>query len=118
MPSPKRQNVRMRRVSMELRRLRKQAGLSGRVLARRLSVSPSVISRIENYGSGLSHDMLLEVLVALGAERKLRSALLRLHASADQPGLLDRGELQVNEDAAAWAGFEFDASVVRNYEPM
>jgi transcriptional regulator with XRE-family HTH domain len=117
-PSPNKQSVRMRRVCLELRRLRKESGMTASMVARKLGVVPSTVSRMENYGRGLSRDMLIEVLMTYNAPRPLRNALLRLHENADYPGILNREDLRLNKDTENWISFETEASVINNYEPM
>jgi transcriptional regulator with XRE-family HTH domain len=118
MPAKNRTSVRMRRVMLELRRLRIDAKIPGQTVARKLGVSASKISRMENFGQGLTRDALIELLTLYQAPRKLREGLLRLHEKADDPSLMDREELPVNVDAENWIGLEQDAATICNYENM
>jgi transcriptional regulator with XRE-family HTH domain len=108
----------MRRVLMELRRLRSEKGFSGQYVGNKLGVAASTISRTENYGQGLTRDVLVELLTVYQAPRKLKEGLLRLHETAHEAGLIGEGDLGLNEDAANWIGFEQDATTIRNYQTM
>lgn len=110
--------VRNRRLCLVLRRLRTQSGLSGVDVAQKLGVSSSLISRAESGKRGISRDDLSALLTIYGVERQLRNALLDLHANASNPEMLDRGDLNLHEDLEKWIGFEQDATVIHNYEPM
>jgi transcriptional regulator with XRE-family HTH domain len=103
---------------LELRRLRADSKLPGEAVAKKLGVSASKISRMENLGQGLTRDALIELLTVYQAPRKLREGLLRLHEKADDPSLMDREDLPVNPHAESWIGLEQDASVISNYEPL
>lgn len=118
MPSTKQLNVRMRRVCLELRRLRRAADFTLEQVANRIGLATSTVSRLEAHGMGLSRDVLIELLVVYRVPKEARKALLRLYESADQPGLLDRGDLQINDDTETWAGFEGHATVIRNFQQM
>lgn len=50
--------------------------------------------------------------------RPLRDALLKLHADAEMPNMLDHGDLPLHDDLQKWIGFEQDAARIRNYEPL
>jgi transcriptional regulator with XRE-family HTH domain len=108
----------MRRVMLELRRLRMESGLPGVVVAHKLGISPSTISRMENYGHGLDRDSLIELLTLYQAPRGLRTGLLRLHEKAGELGLLDHGDLLLDEGTGEWIGLEQDAVAILNYETM
>lgn len=110
--------VRNRRLCLVLRRLRTKSGLSGTEVAQRIGVSPSLISRAESGKRGISRDDLSALLTVYNVERPLRNALMNLHTHATNPELLDRGELNVHEDLELWIGFEQDATVIHNYEPL
>jgi transcriptional regulator with XRE-family HTH domain len=101
---------------MVLRRLREQSGLSSTQVAGQVGVSPSLILRAETGTRGINRDDLSALLTVYRADRSLRTALLKLHADAQIPDLLDRGEL--HEDLQKWISFELDATRIRNYEPL
>ncbi|MFL6143390.1 MAG: helix-turn-helix transcriptional regulator [Labedaea sp.] len=110
--------VRTRRLCMVLSRLRVDAGLTMSQVAKRIGVSPSTISRAESGKRGISRDDLASLLTIYGASRSVRAAMMELHGEALKPGFLDRGQLQVHEDLEKWIGFEQDATVLYNYEPL
>ncbi|KAA2260091.1 helix-turn-helix domain-containing protein [Solihabitans fulvus] len=111
-------SIRMRRVRMELHRLRKEARLTCSEVARKLDASESTISRWESGQRGLKRDDLSALLAVYHAPRRLRDALLKLHGSADEPGLLDMADLTLPDTFRTWFGFEEDASEIWNYEPL
>lgn len=108
----------MRRLIRALRQLRKDAGLNTVDAAKELGVSTSMISRIESGHRGLRRDDLVGLMVIYRVDRKLRKALLDLYEKADEPGLVDRGELHMHEDLEKWIGFEQDAVKICNYQPL
>jgi transcriptional regulator with XRE-family HTH domain len=110
--------VRLRRIVMELKRLRKEAGLNLDEVAKQLGVHASTISRMESGDRGLKRDDLAAVLVVYGATRKLRMAMLHLYDQAEQPGLLDNTDLVLPDSLVALVGFEEDATSIRNYETL
>jgi transcriptional regulator with XRE-family HTH domain len=103
---------------MELKRLRKEAGLNLDEVAKQLGVHASTISRMESGDRGLKRDDLAAVLVIYGATRKLRMAMLHLYDQAEQPGLLDNTDLVLPDSLVALVGFEEDATSIRNYETL
>jgi transcriptional regulator with XRE-family HTH domain len=111
-------SARTRRLCMVLRRLRAESGLTSTQVAHRIGVVTSVISRAESGKRPISADDLAALLTVYGVSRPLRRALLKLHADADTPDLLDRGELHLHDDLAKWIGFEEDAIQIHNYEPL
>lgn len=108
--------VRMRRVCMELRRLRKEKGLSGPDVERVTGIPPSTLSRVENSERAIKRDDLTALLVVYGVPRPVREAITALFVAAAEPGLLDENDLKVHEELATWVGFEQDAVNIRNYE--
>lgn len=110
--------VRTRRLCMVLRRLREESGLTAMEVAKRIGVSTSTVSRAESGKRAMSAEDLASMLTLYGANRPLRKAMLKLHAEADKPGLVDRGELHLHEDLEKWIGFEQDAVRIHNYQPL
>lgn len=111
-------NIRMRRLTAELRRLREGLNLTSRDVARLTGMSLSKISRIETRGAGLDRDVLVELLALYKVPRAKRAGLLHLLEQLGEPGLLDRGDLKTNEDAVNWIGLEQDASRIHNYQTL
>lgn len=117
MPPSKQPNIRMRRICLELIRLREAANLSGIQVADRLGVAPSTLSRLENGTRTLSRDDLNGMLVMYDAPRPLRKALLALHEQLNQP-LVSRGDLRIHDDLADWIGLEQTAAHLGNFQPL
>jgi transcriptional regulator with XRE-family HTH domain len=115
---PQRMSARMRRLVRALEKLRVEAGLNMVTAAAELGVSPSMISRIESGHRWVRRDDLVGLMVIYRVDRQLRKALLELHEKAEQPGMVDRGELNVHEDLHKWISFEEDATEIRNYESL
>jgi transcriptional regulator with XRE-family HTH domain len=115
---PQRMSARMRRLVRALTKLRVEAGLNMVTAAAELGVSPSMISRLESGHRWVRRDDLVGLMVIYRVDRKLRQALLELHEKAEQPGLIDRGELNVHEDLQKWISFEEDVTEIRNYQPL
>jgi transcriptional regulator with XRE-family HTH domain len=111
-------NARMRRLIAILRSLRKARGFTCAEVGEYLGYTPSMISRLETGLRGLRRDDMVAMLAVYRVTRAFRDAMVALFEAADQPGLLDRGELNVHEDLATWIGFEEDATDIRNYEPL
>ncbi|HEU5474058.1 MAG TPA: helix-turn-helix transcriptional regulator [Actinophytocola sp.] len=110
--------VRTRRLCMVLRRLREESGLTTIEVANRMGVNASTVSRAETGKRRLTSEDLASMLAIYGTSRPLRNALLRFHADADKPSLIDRGELHLHADLEKWIGFEQDATHIYNYEPL
>jgi transcriptional regulator with XRE-family HTH domain len=116
MRDPEPLTVRMRRICIELSRLRKESNLSGADIERLLGIPPSTLSRIESGQRAVKRDDLSALLVIYRVPRPFREALLKLHSEANQPSLLDDLDLQVHDALETWIGFEEDAAYIRNYE--
>lgn len=111
-------NVRGRRVRLELRRLRREANLSLFTVAEKVGISQTKLSRMETGHRSLNVDDVAALLGYYGAPRPLRQALLKLLREASTPGWWDRGELHLHEDLQFWIELEDDAVSMRNYEPL
>jgi transcriptional regulator with XRE-family HTH domain len=111
-------SARGRRLTMVLRRLRHEAGLTAAQVAEQVGVSTTTITRAEIGQRGITRDDLAALLAVYAAPRPLRNAMLKLHTELEKPGLLDRGELRVHPDLEKWIDFEQDAAHIRNYEPL
>jgi transcriptional regulator with XRE-family HTH domain len=111
-------NIRMRRLTAELRRLRKEQRLTSRDVAKELGISLATVSRIETIGLGLHRDALVELLTLYKVPRAKKAGLLQMLEQLNEPGLLDRDELKTNEDTANWIGLEQDAIRIFNYQTL
>lgn len=106
-------------LSVELRRLRDLAGISGRELAKQVGISQSTLSRIEAGHVVPPLPQVLDWAKAVGAEEAAQTLLRTLTEAAHSPevhdwaaSLAQRPHLQ--DDVRA---FEEDAHVVRNFQP-
>src|SRR5947208_13435957 len=90
-------NIRMRRVGIEVRRLRKKLGWSLATVGHKLGVSYTSISRLESGLRAFNRDDLIALLTLYQAPRDLRKAVLALYDKAREPTLFDR-ELKVSDD--------------------
>lgn len=111
-------NVRGRRVRLELRRLREDAELSLAYVGDKVGISATKLSRMENGHRALNVDDVAALLGFYGAPRPLRQALLKLLRDATTPGWWDRGEMHLHADLQFWIELEDDAVSMRNYEPL
>ena len=111
-------NVRERRVRMELRRLRDEAGYTVRQVAGRVGISATKLSRMETGDRPLNTDDLAALLGCYGAPRPLRQALLTLAREARAPGWWDQGERHLHDDLQFWIELEHDTASLRNYEQL
>lgn len=110
--------VRQRRVSTELRRLRKEAGLTCADAAKALGVSITKISRMETGERGLYADEVAALLGLYRVPAKLRVELLDLVRNGHDPNWWQTGHGQL---PAAWKDLiqlEADATAIANFEPM
>jgi DNA-binding XRE family transcriptional regulator len=110
--------IRMRRVFLELARMRRAAEITQSDAAKALSVVPSTVHRIEKSQRMLKRDDLLSLLMYYKASRQMREALVALYDKADEPGLLTREDLKLTDDLADWICFEQTASKICNYEQL
>jgi transcriptional regulator with XRE-family HTH domain len=110
--------VRVRRVSGELRELRRRIGLSGGEVARSMGFSMSKLSRIEHANRGLDPDDVLALLGLYRVPKQRRDELVSLVRNGTEANwwqLLD-GRLP-----AMWrdlASFEREATAIHSYETM
>lgn len=110
-------SIRQRRVSAELRALRKARGYSCEDVANALGCSIAKISRMETGIRGLYPDDVAAVLGYLQAPAKLREELLALVRDGHKPNWIQVG----GKLPTAWKqliDFETDATALYNYEPL
>jgi transcriptional regulator with XRE-family HTH domain len=110
-------SVRQRRVSAELRALRKARGLTCEEVATALGCSIAKISRMETGIRGLYPDDVAAVLGYLQAPAKLREELLALVRDGHKPNWIQVG----GKLPTAWKElikFEDQAIALYNYEPL
>jgi transcriptional regulator with XRE-family HTH domain len=110
-------SVRQRRVSGELRALRKAKGRTCDEVARAIGCSESKISRLETGGRGLNADDVSAILGYLEAPARLRHELVSLV----REGEVRNWHTADGHQLANWMDlirFEREAARLRNYEPL
>jgi transcriptional regulator with XRE-family HTH domain len=110
-------SVRQRRVSAELRALRKERGLTCAQVAEAVDCSVTKISRMETGDRGLYADDVSAILGYLQAPAKLREELLSLVRDSNKRNWIQIG----GKLPAAWKqliDFESQAAALYNYEPL
>ncbi|MFC0862898.1 helix-turn-helix domain-containing protein [Sphaerimonospora cavernae] len=107
--------VRLRRLSGELTRLRREAGYSREDVAQRLGVAGSTVYRIETGHTRPQSRTMRDLLDLYGVDGTEREALLALARDAGR-----RGWWHAFGDVlpGPYVGLEAEAASVRNYEPL
>jgi transcriptional regulator with XRE-family HTH domain len=110
-------SIRRRRLGIELRRLREDAGLTIEIVAERLECSPSKISRIENGLVGATPRDVRDMLEIYGVTGEPMQALIQVAREAREKGwwnsYADLGNVAlVGFEAAAASIATFDVSLV------
>lgn len=108
--------VRLRRLTAELRRLRKEAGLTGEDVARRLECDPSWVSRIESGRRTIRTRDLRQLLDVYGVHGDRREMLLDLARQARERGWWHPFGDIIPEWFQAYVGLETEAAELRWYE--
>ncbi|GAA4541061.1 helix-turn-helix domain-containing protein [Amycolatopsis samaneae] len=110
-------SVRQRRVSAQLRTLRRARGLTCKDVAAALDCSESKVSRMETGERGLYADEVSAILGFLKVPSKTREYLVKLVRDGEERNWHEiHGKLPPN-----WKElmeFEADATSIRNYEPL
>jgi transcriptional regulator with XRE-family HTH domain len=102
-----------RRLGIELRRLRDQAGITIEVVADRMECSSSKVSRIETGHIGASPRDVRDMLTIYGVDGKTADELVQLARDAKQKGWWQAyGQVLTG----AYVGLEAAASRIRSYE--
>ena len=102
-----------RRLGLELRRLREQAGVTLDTVADRLDCSSSKISRIETGHIGVSPRDVTEMLSIYAVSAELTAELLQVSRDARQKGWWQAYGTAL---AGAYVGFEQATSRIKTYE--
>lgn len=113
-----RPTIRSRRVATELRRLRRERGISSVAVAKALGVTPSKISRIENNKIGLKVDEVAAMLGLYHVPEQRRKQLLDLVRRAEEPGWWQAHGSGLPELWQTLIEFEERATRIVNYEPL
>jgi transcriptional regulator with XRE-family HTH domain len=109
--------VRKRRLAAELRRLRKECGLTREQVAERIGCAPVTITRIETGQSGArvgEVSLMLEVSGVTGDER---AALLQVAKDARKRGWWHPYSTSIPRWFQIYVGIEEEASSMRVYQP-
>lgn len=114
-PSP---TVRRRRLASELRRLRKDAGISLEDAARHLDLTHSTLSRVETGQAGIRPPYVDALARLYGVNDTERDALVQLAREARQRGWWVAYSDVLSEQYSAFIGFETEADSIRTYEPQ
>ena len=110
--------VRRRRLGIEMRRLREQAGLLIETVARELECSMSKISRIETGKAVARTRDIRDMLTMYGvADERQRELLLSLTREAQRHGWWEQYDRILPPGLNTYIGLEAEAAVVRGYEP-
>ena len=113
MPGRRSPTVRRRRLGMELRRLREQAGLTIEQVANALECSDSKISRIENGQVSAAPRDVRDMLILFGVGGGQQEELVQIAREARQKGWWSSYE---DRAITALIGFEAAATSIRTYE--
>jgi transcriptional regulator with XRE-family HTH domain len=114
-PNP---SVRSRQVSLLLRTLREDLGLSGAEVAKALGMSPSKISRIETGNRGLRVDDVAALLGHYKVPEQKRHQILDQVRKAEERGWWESQGLGLPELWQALISFESRATRIQNYEAL
>jgi len=108
--------VRGRRLAAELRRLRKQSGLTAEAVAEKLELDPSWVSRVESGRRGI-HPIKLRALLDIYeiTDPAVREELLNLCRQARQKGWWHTYGDVIPEWFQVYVGLEAEASELRSY---
>jgi transcriptional regulator with XRE-family HTH domain len=110
--------VRRRRLAAELRRLRELAGLTGEEVADRLSWSPSKVSRIELYRTGIKTADLSKLLDLYAVAETHRGELLALAREPRRKGWWEAYADALPEEYAALIVLEAEAEYMGCWSPQ
>lgn len=109
--------VRRRRLGIEMRRLREEAGLLIETVARELECSMSKISRIETGKTIARSRDIRDMLTLYGVtDERRRDTLLTLAREAQQHGWWEQYDRILPPGFNTYIGLEAEATTVRNYE--
>lgn len=109
--------VRRRRLASELRRLRKESGLTAEAVAERLEYDQSWVSRIESGRRGIRPNDLKALLDVYEVFGQAREDLLQLARQARQRGWWHSYGDVIPEWFQVFVGLEAEAAQLRSYDP-
>lgn len=108
--------VRRRRLASELRRIRKEAGLTAEAVAERLELNPSWVSRVETGRRGIRAIDLRALLDVYNVHGTARDELLILARQARQRGWWHSYGDVIPEWFQIFVGLEAEAAELRSYD--
>jgi len=111
-------SVRSRQVSLQLRQLREERGLSGVEVAKALGMSPSKISRLETGSRGLNSDDVAALLGHYNAPEALRQQILDQVRKSVERGWWQSQGMGLPELWQTMINFESSATRIQNYEAI
>lgn len=118
MPDHGNQTIRRRRLAVELRRLREQAGLTGDEAADRLGWSASKISRIETYRIGVKPADLRRLLDLYQVDASRRDELQAFAREPTRASRLETVAAGLPADYADYLSAEQEARSIWNWDPV
>jgi transcriptional regulator with XRE-family HTH domain len=111
-------SIRSRQISLQLRQLREERGLSGVQVAKALGMSPSKISRLETGARGLNPDDVAALLGHYNAPESLRHEILAQVRKSVERGWWQSQGLGLPELWQTMIDFESRATRIQNYEAV
>ncbi|MDF5756110.1 helix-turn-helix transcriptional regulator [Spongiactinospora sp. TRM90649] len=108
--------MRRRRLAAELRRLRKESGLTAEAVARRVGLAQSWVSRVESARQGIRHNDLRALLDIYGVPEERRDELSALAQQSRQRGWWHSFSDAVPEWFQIMIGLEAEARRLRSFD--
>lgn len=116
MSSPESPAVRRRRLAAELRRLRRESGLTAQAVGARLSWSKAKVSRYELARSGFKTEDVERLIEVYGVSGEYRDRLLALAREAAQKGWWEAFSDVLPEEQLAFISLEAEATSVQQWQ--
>ncbi|EKX63927.1 XRE family transcriptional regulator [Streptomyces ipomoeae] len=110
--------VRLRRLAVELRRLREGVGLTHKDVAEKTAINEVTLYRIEKARTKPQKRTLMTLLDLYEATEEQRSALLDIQRGPHDRAWLQPYHTDLGPEYATYIAFEAEARTVRNYETL